>query len=189
MSQMKHSRMPTKSIRLPDLIPPPGAKPVGVFDDGSPGGKIIYELKVLDVPAMKAGKVQKVDYDGAPVFKKHATTGEAMYPIMVLPQPIFRVKRFILVADQTLKVKMVEHFAETPADIAEREDRRKVSAFSEDLAREAISRGYSNASEMLAALLGEKDEEFELSEPLSQAAQEATSLVESGELGGGTEPV
>tara|TARA_Y100000310_G_scaffold273098_1_gene288388 strand:- start:3042 stop:3536 length:495 start_codon:yes stop_codon:yes gene_type:complete len=155
------SRLPTKKVRLPDLVPPTGAKPVGVHE---PTGKVIYEMEVLDVETMQAKKKQKIDYEGNPVFKKHPTTGEAQYPIFQLPEPIFRTKRFILQAGPSQKVAMVENFAETPDEIAERTERQKVESFTADLASEAVRRGFTNASEMMDSLFGEKSEEAEVVE-------------------------
>lgn len=177
-SQMSYTQTP-KRLK-PDLIPPRGAKAVGVYDDGSPTGAIVYEMDVLDVQEMKRQKYQKRDpVTGELIFKKHPTTGENQYPVLVLPKPIMRRKRFILRSYRTGQVRMVENFAETPEDIAEREERQRVEAFSHDLAVEAVRRGFPNAAEMMSTLFGD---DTEVDEATQVMVSEATQIVESGQL-------
>lgn len=163
----------------PDLVPPRGAKPAGVYDDGSPTGAIIYEMEVLDLEAMKAGKVQKEDpVTGEPLFRKHATTGANMHPIYQLPKPVMRTKRFILRSYKTGQVRMIENFEPTPERVAEREQRAKVEAFTADIAEEAVRRGYSDAAQMFDELLGPA----EMDGGTEQMVAEATEMVQSGAL-------
>jgi hypothetical protein len=163
MNASMTSRLPQKKVRLPELIPPQGAKPVGVH---GPTGKIIYEMEVRDIAAGRAAKTQKIGPDGEPMYKKHATTGEIMYPIFDRPPVIFRTSRFILIGTQSQGVKMVENFEESREDIAERTQRDKVANFTEDLANEAVKRGFDSASEMMDQLFQNKEQ------PLEETAEE-----------------
>lgn len=153
MNASMTSRLPQKKIRLPELIPPQGAKPVGVHEAT---GKIIYEMQVLDIAAGLAAKTQKIGPDGEPVFKKHPTTGEAVYPVFNNPPEIYRTKRFILNGTQSQGVKLVENFEESREDIAERTQRDKVANFTADLANEAVRRGFDSAAEMMDQLFQDK---------------------------------
>ena len=153
MNASMTSRLPQKKIRLPELIPPHGAKPVGVHE---PTGKIIYEMEVLDIAAGQAAKTQKIGLDGELLWKKHPTTGEAVYPIFNKPPEIYRTKRFILNGTQGQAVKLVENFEESKADIAERTQRDKVASFTADLANEAVKRGFDSAADMMDRLFQDK---------------------------------
>jgi hypothetical protein len=158
--------MPTTKIRLPSLVPPRGSKPIGI-DESS--GKVIYTMEMLDVQAMKAAKRQRVDSNGRPVFKKHPTTGEEIYPILEMPKPIFRTKRFVLHATASQKVKMIEGFEETVAEISERTNRKRVANFAHDLANEAVRRGFANASEMMDELFKDSVQSTELQQTVFEA--------------------
>ena len=65
MNASMTSRLPQIKIRLPELIVPSGAKPVGVHE---PTGKIIYEMEVIDVAGMRDAKTQRVGPDGNPMW-------------------------------------------------------------------------------------------------------------------------
>lgn len=164
----QQTRLPgRRKLRHPELIPPAGAKAVGVDDSTQ---KIIYEMNVLDVQAMMAGKTQKLDYEGRPVFRKHPTTGEPMNAILVLPsEPIMRKKRFILNSTDSLKVKMIEGWEDTPAEVADRDRRAQEAAFSSDLSAEAVRRGFTTASEMMAALFGDAEQPKEIKAVIAEA--------------------
>lgn len=172
------------NVRLPDLIPPRGAKAVGVFDDGvTPGGKIIYEMDVLDINAMIAGRAPLLDANGEFVYRRNAA-GVPVNQRFVLPKPMFRRKRFILVAHAVQKVTMVEHFEESAADKRDREEKQMVAGFAQDMALEAVRRGFGSAREMIDALLGKADER---SPELAQMTEDADTLLEEGTALGGEE--
>jgi len=138
----------------PKLIPPRGAKPVGVYDDGSVTGAIIYEMEVIDFDAMKKAKKHIKDpATGAPLYRRN-NAGQPIVPILRLPKPIKRKKRFVLRAYKSGQVKMLERFRPNEEKTARREENERVEAFSADLAREAIRRGFDNAADMMTALLG-----------------------------------
>lgn len=160
----------------PKLIPPRGARPVDVFDDGSATGAIVYEMEVIDFAAMKAAKKQAKDpVTGEPLYRRN-NAGQPIVPVMRLPKPIKRKKVFILRSYKTGQVRMIENFRPDPAKVAEKRERAQVAAFAEDLAKEAIRRGYESAAEMLGALLGDAEPDAEDQATIA----EADSLVESG---------
>lgn len=180
MSQLLRDRFPQPRPLIAPLIPPRGAKQVGVHDDGG-SGKIIYEMRVFDPDTTKANKRQKVDaLTGEPMWRKHPTTGENVYPIMEI-EPVFRNKRFILVADKNGRVRMQENFELSPSDIAEREQLERKHSFLEDLALEASKRGVT-ARELVNEIIGEVTEPGEVT-PVGglQLTDEAESVVAEAE--------
>lgn len=137
------------------LIAPRGARAVGIFRDAEDGGqdKIIYEMVVQDIPAMKASKRQVMTAEGRALYRNEHRPENA-YPVYEIPELIWREKRFILRAPGNGNVKMVEHFETTPEERAEAERRRQTKGFVEDFAHEAVRRGYPSARAMLDELFG-----------------------------------
>lgn len=163
-------------VTLPTLVPPVGARPVGVFADGTPEGKIIYEMKVLDVDATVARRRVKIGPDGQPVLRRNAA-GVPVQTVYEIPGALFRTKRFILRPFKNKKVKMVENFEESAADRQEREERQAVAAFAQDLAAESVRRGFTSAKAMLDKLFGK---EAEPSAELGAMAEDADDLIAHG---------
>lgn len=166
-------------ISLPELIPPPGARPVGVFDDGSPTGKIIYEQKVLDVEKTVALRRPRLGPDGEPMIRRNAA-GIPQQIVYELPVAVWRVRRGILMPFRNKKVKFVERFEESPQDIREREERKMVEGFSSDLAKQALAAGFKNAGDFVAALLGRHGQP---TGQLEKMTKEADELLATGGVG------
>lgn len=166
----------------PKLIPPRGSRPVGVFEDGSPTGAIIYEMMIVDDQAMKKAKKQALHpTTGKPLWKRN-NAGQPILPVLRLPaKPIMRKKRFILRGYKTGTVRMIENFELSPERQAERDEQKKVQAFSDDLARAAIRAGYETADAFIAAMVGGavRDEEGALHGDAEDVAmvEEANELI------------
>ena len=145
----------------PKLIPPRGAKAIGIHSVPGQEDRIIYEMNVFDGAATKASKVQAVDAAGEPVWRKH--NGEKIVPVMQTT-PQFRTKRFILRPFQSGKVKTIEHFALTPEQERDRRDREAKDRWMDDFRDEAIRNGVTPrdlVAKMIASVQ-DKDEAVEL---------------------------
>ena len=154
----------------PKLIPPRGARPVDVFDDGTMTGAIVYEMEVIDFDEMKRLKTQAVSPVTGELLWKKNVAGQPIVPVLRLPKkPPKRKKRFILRSYQTGAVRMIENFEPDPEKQKAHKEREQVEAFADDLAREAIRRGFSNAAEMMAAILGGVPEEGEVADMVDEA--------------------
>lgn len=135
-----------------ELIPPEGAKPVGVHTDG----RVIYEMKIPDLTKIAKNKVHVTDPEtGEPLYKKHPNTGEKMYPIM-RAVPHFRIQRFVLQRDGHGNVYKRENFEPTPEEISFLKKLQEKREFSERLADIAVERGIS-ADELVLRMLGASD--------------------------------
>lgn len=135
-----------------ELIPPEGAKPVGVHSDG----RVIYEMEIPDLTRIAKNKVHVTDPEtGEPLYKKHPNTGEKMYPILK-SVPFFRKQRFVLNRDGHGNVYKHENFEPTPEEISHLAKLREKREFSERLADLAVERGIS-ADELVLRMLGVSD--------------------------------
>ena len=136
-----------------ELIPPRGAEVEGVFRrPGSPhDGRIIYTETVLDVEATKASATPKLDSQGNEIWKKHSTTGEPLYPILVKTTKYKDIRYILQPQEVGRNVKKVYHFEPTAAElklIAQKEAERN---FLEDFVSAAAASGMS-AAELVAKL-------------------------------------
>ena len=121
----------------PALIPPREARPVGVHDDG----RTIYEMEKFDLEATVANKRQAIDPETSePMYRKHPTTGEKLYPVMVT-ESVFSTVRFVLERSPRGHVRMDQNFEGTPEEKAADTKKQKASDFSEKLAQLAAERG------------------------------------------------
>ena len=179
MSQAAHvDRFPKAKPLTAALIPPRGAKQVGVFDDGG-AGKIIYERKVFDPDATKRNKVQATDADGNPKWRKHPTTGENVYPIYEI-EPVFRVQRFILSATRNGGVRIQENFEPTVEELRERALQERKQTFLEELVDVAVSRGVT-ARELVDDIIGTAGEGAELAPGLEADVDQADEIIADAE--------
>lgn len=142
------------------LIPPRGAKEVGFFTP--PGGgetKVIYEMDVLDLVAMKQAKeVVRDPKTGEPLLGNALGPAEHRYTRYRHKGPIWRKSRFILVRDGNGNVKKQEGFEPSETEVRERERLERRDAFISDLAEAASQRGMS-ASELIESVLGTVSDE------------------------------
>ena len=125
----------------PDLVPPRGAVPSGVHTDG----RTIFKLERYSLSKSLATKRQKLDEKGKPEFKKHPTTGEKVYPIMVRDAVTEEIE-FVLQRSPRGKVSLLQDFREREEDVVIREARVRTDAFNTELTRLAVERGVSPES-------------------------------------------
>ena len=133
----------------PKLIPPRGAKQVGMTDDDRP----IYELENWYDPHLSSkNKVPVLDADGEEVWRKHPTTGDKLTQVMRI-KPVYRTRRFVLEGTRNGHVLIVEGFEATAAT---KKTNAKVAArqrFNDELAEIATEQGMS-AGEFVRTILG-----------------------------------
>ena len=129
-----------------ELIPPKEAEVEGVYQEEGPfKGRIIYTERVLDVEATKASAKVRKDADGNEVWKKHPTTGEAIYPILD-KEVKTRDIRYILVPNNRARtVKKITNFEITAEERAELERREAEKTFLQDFIAAALDEGLSPA--------------------------------------------
>ena len=129
----------------PDMVPPRGAVPIGLHDDG----RMIYEMDRRDHAASKNNKVQVMGPDGEPLFRK-AADGQA-YPVMRL-KPVTYKAQFVLERSHSGAVFINENFRASE-DEKQRDQANKIrNDFGELLAQTAVERGLS-AEELIERLL------------------------------------
>lgn len=136
-----------------ELIPPREAEVEGVFR--SPGsahhGRIIYTQRVLDVEATKASAKIKLDAQGNEVWKKHPTTGEAQYPMLV-KETKYKDVRYVLHGQEIGRnVKKIYNFEPTAEELAALERREAERTWQETFFAEAAASGMSPA-ELIARI-------------------------------------
>jgi len=133
----------------PELIPPRESHPIGVHTDG----RTIYEMEKFDIEATTANKKQVLDPDGKPQWRKHPTTGEKLYPVMV-STPVYRTVKFVLDRSPRGHVRMDEHFEGTAESRTRDAKKKKATDFSDRLAELAAESGV-NAEDVLAKVIEE----------------------------------
>lgn len=130
-----------------ELIPPQGAEVDGVFrQTGSPhDGRIIYTETVLDVAATKASARPKLDANGNEIWKKHPTTGEAQYPILVKDTK-WKDVRYILNGQEIGRnVKRIYNFEPTAEELRELARKQAERDFMREFVSAAVDAGMSPA--------------------------------------------
>ena len=159
------------------LVPPRDAEPVGFVESGDFKGRVIYEQETLDVAATKASKVIKTDpITGEEVWAKHPTTGEKQYP-KFKTTPVFRRRRFILVANDIARtVKMIENFEMSAEERAELAERNKRETFLSELINGAVARGMT-ADELLTEVTGKAAAALELPEDAVEIDDETAGAI------------
>jgi hypothetical protein len=165
---MKHGAAVLEGPQLPkmELIPPRAAKVEGVFRQ--PGSvhdqKIIYTEVMADIEATKAAATTKLDHEGKEVWKKHPTTGVAMYPIRVAELQ-FRPRRYVLLGNNRFRqVKRVYNFEPTQAELDLLAQQDAERDFFEGFVKEAVKAGMTPAqlvARLTADLKGD-DAEIEI---------------------------
>lgn len=129
----------------PDLIPPRGAKPVGLHDDG----RMIYQMERRDHEATKKNREQVTAPNGEPLFRRDAN-GEP-YPVM-RAKPVTYMAEFVLERSPAGAVFLNENFRASEQEKEQDRLAKVRNQFGEVLAKTAVERGLS-AEELIARLL------------------------------------
>lgn len=115
------------------LIPPQGAEPAGVTDDGK---HQLYKLK----RKMARGVPRMDPATGERMWRKHGVTGEPLYPLS-RPEIYEEELLFYLESDGQGNVVMVDYSFPTPEELAERERRKQVDRMVPALAEALVDEG------------------------------------------------
>jgi len=98
-------------------------------------------MEKFDLEATVASKTQVTDPDtGDPMWRKHPTTGEKLYPVMTT-EAVFSTVRFVLERSPRGHVRMDQNFEGTPEEKARDTKKQKANDFSDKLAQLAAERG------------------------------------------------
>lgn len=146
---------PTKGV-VPVPKAPPGATVVGQLPDSTP----VYEMEFVEVVRNEDGSPAKDPVkgpNGEPMWVKHPTTGEALYPKLRI-RKARRKRKFVLNIERnergvgTGQVTLNFNFEPDPAEKARLEKAAKVRDFQSDLATRAVEMGLT-VDELLARAL------------------------------------
>lgn len=131
-----------------DLVPPQDAEVEGVFRPGKGHpfhNRIIYTQRVIDRAATLKTKRIKRDAQGNELWKKHATTGEPIYPIMEM-DVVYKTDRYILNAQERARnVKKVRNFEMTAEERAHLERKDAEANFFREFVQAAVAEGLTAA--------------------------------------------
>ena len=140
------AKMQTAKRLRPDLIPPKGAMPVGLHDDG----RMIYEMEVRDHEATHATRAQITDAKGEPLYRKDAQGNP--YPVMMIKKEVMRTSRFVLTRSPAGRVIMQEGFEPSKDELQRDKLAADKNKFTDMLAAAAAERGLE-PGDLIARLL------------------------------------
>lgn len=129
---MKTDTLPKLPDLKPDLIPPRGAEPVKVMDDG----RVVYQVTEFDPVATKENKQPKLDPEGNPEYLRHPTTGQIIKPKMVAV-PKFKTRQIVLRRSGRGHVYKDDYYEPSQEDLDRQERERRKSEILERFAERA----------------------------------------------------